>query len=88
MFFIFGLIPVLTFWLIDSQYLSLERRFRCLFDETRKFGLQSTTEFSLDIASIEKVALIKVAVSWSVLSFYGLLALGVVIASIIMGVLK
>ena len=29
------IIPLITFWLLDSYYLMLERKFRCLYDKVR-----------------------------------------------------
>ncbi len=75
-----AIVPMIIFWLMDAQYLRLERAYRKLFDHVRKgeeveaYSLESTP-FMKDTNSILHLAL-----SWSVSWFYTaiFLSLGVV----------
>ena len=51
MFLLFGLIPVIFFWILDSYYLWLEKRFRGLYDEVR---VKDKTDFSMSLDGIKK----------------------------------
>ncbi|MDY3990289.1 MAG: hypothetical protein SOY96_00255 [Lachnospiraceae bacterium] len=44
------LIPVVAFWFLDSYYLQLERKYRCLYDKVRN-GL--ITDYDMDIDKIK-----------------------------------
>lgn len=46
-FFWFAYLPVMAFWGLDGYYLSLERKFRKLYDEVAK--KKDSTDFSMDI---------------------------------------
>lgn len=35
-FYLTAIIPIIVFWLLDSYYLQLERRYRLLFEKTRR----------------------------------------------------
>ena len=66
----FGLFPVVVFWLMDAQYLRLERLYRKLYDHIRKgeecepFDMNAT-KFNNDVSST-----LRIAISWSVIWFY------------------
>lgn len=65
------LIPVLFFWLLDSYYLSLERKYRKLYDTVR---LNEVNDFNLTLPRMNKkkkyVAYFRAFVSKSELFFY------------------
>ncbi len=83
-----AVVPMIIFWLMDAQYLRLERAYRNLYDHVRKgeeveaYSLEATP-FMKDSASILRIAL-----SWSVSWFYGaiFLSLGAVAFLIFCGV--
>ena len=83
-----AIVPMIIFWLMDAQYLRLERAYRKLYDHVRKgeeveaYSLEATP-FMKDTASV-----LRLAVSWSVSWFYVaiLLSLGGVACLIFKGV--
>ena len=50
LFLLIGLIPVIFFWILDSYYLWLEKRYRGLYDEVR---VKDKTDFSMSIKGIK-----------------------------------
>ena len=50
LFLLIGLIPVIFFWILDSYYLRLEKRYRGLYDEVR---VKDKTDFSMSIKDIK-----------------------------------
>lgn len=83
-----AIVPMIIFWLMDAQYLRLERAYRKLYDHVRKgekveaYNLEATP-FMKDTASV-----LRLAFSWSVSWFYMaiLLSLGAVALLILCGV--
>ena len=83
-----AIVPMIIFWLMDAQYLRLERAYRKLYDHVRKgeeveaYSLEATP-FMKDTASS-----LRLAVSWSVSWFYVaiLMSLGMVAFLIFCGV--
>lgn len=70
------IIPLTVFWILDSYYLMIERRFRCLYDEVRK-KKEKNIDFNMNFNSIRvnmenvsKYCLVKVAFSKTILPFY------------------
>lgn len=65
-----AMVPVLIFWLMDAQYLRLERAYRALYDHVRQgeeidpYSLNAIP-FMTDISSVLRLAL-----TWSVAWFY------------------
>lgn len=65
-----AVVPMIIFWLMDAQYLRLERAYRRLYDHVRKgeeieaYSLEAT-QFMKDSSSVLRLAL-----SWSVSWFY------------------
>ena len=51
LFLLIGLIPVIFFWILDSYYLWLEKRYRGLYDEVR---VKDKTDFSMSLDGIKK----------------------------------
>ncbi|MCC5989356.1 MAG: hypothetical protein JJT95_16910 [Pararhodobacter sp.] len=83
-----AIVPMIIFWLMDAQYLRLERAYRKLYDHVRKgdeieaYSLEATP-FMKDTSSVLRLAL-----SWSVSGFYVaiFLSLGAVALLIFCGV--
>lgn len=82
-----AVVPMIIFWLMDAQYLRLERAYRKLYDHVRKgeeieaYSLEATP-FMKDTSSV-----IRLALSWSVSWFYVaiFLSLGAVVFLIFCG---
>lgn len=82
-----AVVPMIIFWLMDAQYLRLERAYRKLYDHVRKgeeieaYSLEATP-FMKDTSSV-----IRLALSWSVSWFYVaiFLSLGAVVSLIFCG---
>lgn len=75
-----ALLPLLSFALVDAQYLRIERRFRSLFDTVRSEGWLEMPTFEIKLENAPKVSYWSALGSWSITSFYVPLAIGVVIA--------
>jgi hypothetical protein len=71
-YYIIAYIPVVVFWLLDSIYLSLEKRFRILYEWVRT-GNASAPRFSMDISNChdEDTPLYRTSFSKTILLFYG-----------------
>lgn len=70
------IIPLVVFWILDSYYLMIERKFRCLYDEVRKKE-EKNIDFNMNFNSVRvnmknvsKYCLVKVAFSKTILPFY------------------
>lgn len=70
------IIPLITFWLLDSYYLMLERKFRCLYDKVR-IKKEEEIDFNMSFKSIKirmcdmkKYCFFKVVFSKTVWPFY------------------
>lgn len=83
-----AIVPMLIFWLMDAQYLRLERAYRNLYDHVRKG--EEVEAYSLNAMPFMKdtASVLRLAVSWSVSWFYVaiLLSLGAVAFLIFKGV--
>lgn len=77
-----ALIPVFAFAVADAQYLRVERRFRALFEGTRKEPWDIIPTFNMDLNEAPPQSFASAASSWSIVWFYGPLATAVVIAVI------
>ncbi len=75
-----ALVPMVMFWLMDAQYLRLERAYRQLYDNVRK-GVE-VEAYSLEASPFmqDSASVFRLAISWSVSWFYVaiLLSLGTV----------
>ena len=80
-----GLLPVVLFWLADSQYLQLERLYRALYDDVRKDG--QVEAFSMDCGpyKAEVASVLRLAVSWSLVWFYTAIVLVLVVVALLLG---
>jgi hypothetical protein len=74
-----GAAQVVGFALIDAQYLSVERRYRQLFDRVRS-GAEQRSSFDLSAGPPTFSGFWKALRSWSILGFYSPALLGVAIA--------
>ncbi len=65
-----ALVPIVTLWGLDAQYLRLERLFRRLYDAIRRSEVEEP--FSMNIAPYTPAEqhVIRIAFSWSVVAFY------------------
>ena len=69
-------IPLIVFWLLDTYYLTLERKYRCLYENVRKMD-EKDIDFDMSLENIEikmnqleKYCFFKIAFSKTILSFY------------------
>lgn len=69
------IIPLIVFWLLDAYYLTLERKFRALYDDVRLKN-EEDIDFKMnfndikDMKKIKKYSFINVLISISILPFY------------------
>jgi histidine triad (HIT) family protein len=77
-----ALLPLITFALVDAQYLRIERRFRGLFDSVRMESWDAMPTFEINLDRAPAISYWSALRSWSITSFYVPLALAVVIAVI------
>ncbi|MFM2151455.1 MAG: hypothetical protein RLZZ187_3761 [Pseudomonadota bacterium] len=73
-----SLIPILVFWLLDTQYLRVERRFRQIFGAAAQESWETAPSFNFNLNSVSGVSFWDCAISWSVLVFYFPTTIGVV----------
>jgi hypothetical protein len=78
-----ALLPVTAFALADAQYLRVERRFRALFDRLRAENWEKIPSFELNLKNAPAIGYWGVLCSWSIVSFYAPLAIGVVVVVLI-----
>ena len=74
-------IPLSLFWLLDSYYLSMERKFRKLYDEVISQD-SSIKPFSMDVSDFDKEDCTyrsALFCSWSTTLFYGGIALVLIV---------
>jgi hypothetical protein len=75
-----ALLPIIFFAMADAQYLRVERRFRGLFDLVRKQDWGVMPSFEIDLQHAPAESYFKSLTSWSIVSFYAPLAIGVLIS--------
>jgi len=89
-FVILAIFPVIAFWILDAFYLWQERLFRALYNDIRKktkSDLQSNP-FSLDIKPyLNTQSWAKTAFSKTLIIFYGVITITIVIVLIIIQVI-
>lgn len=76
-------LPVLILWLLDAQYLRLERRFRALFDQVRTESWETEPTFAIAPRDTPPQRYWHSFFSWSLASFYiaaAVVALAVTVA--------
>jgi hypothetical protein len=75
-----ALLPIFFFALADAQYLRIERRFRGVFDLVRKQDWATMPSFEINLERAPAESYLRSFTSWSIVSFYAPLAVGVLIA--------
>ena len=80
-----ALFPTLMFWFLDAYFLRQERLFRKLYDHTRVVE-EKKIDFSMNTSEFNKevVSWFEVAVSSTLLMFYGTMSIAVLIAWLIL----
>ena len=73
------IVPVILFCYLDSNYLSLEKSYRALYDKIRREG-ESEINFSMEFTPVSKWKTFK---SWSIWPFYITMIVLMMIVSII-----
>ena len=70
------LMPLIVFWFIDTYYLMLERKFRCLYDDVRikdekdiDFSM-NPNDVKINLDEVKKYGFFSIFFSKSVLAFY------------------
>ena len=64
-----ALLPLITFALLDAQYLRVERRFRALFEEIRQEAWDTAPSFEINLRAAPAVPYWKALSSWSIVNF-------------------
>jgi hypothetical protein len=77
-----ALLPVVIFALMDAEYLRVERQFRKTYDRIRKENWDAPPDFDVSPDRSSDIGLIAVLCSWSIMSFYLPLVVGVAIVSV------
>lgn len=80
-----ALLPIIIFCLLDAQYLRLERQFRSLFDLIRSEDWNTLPTFEINRERAPEVPFREAVSSWSISSFYALLAIGVLVLILVAG---
>jgi uncharacterized protein (DUF486 family) len=78
-----AVLPVAIFAVLDAQYLRVERRFRALFDRLRLEDWGTIPSFEINLKTAPPIGYWGVLFSWSIVSFYAPLSIGVVIVVLI-----
>lgn len=70
------LMPLIVFWFVDTYYLMLERKFRCLYDDVRikdekdiDFSM-NPNDVKINLDEVKKYGFFSIFFSKSVLPFY------------------
>lgn len=78
-----GMLPAVVFWLMDAQYLRLERLFRKLYDGVRQGEVDEPFDMNFTRYDSQVEPLWRIAKSWSVLWFYLTLVLVLTVVAVI-----
>lgn len=80
---IVALLPTVMFWILDSYFLRQERLFRKLYDQVRTLN-DDAIDFSMNTSAfMESTTLSKAAFSQTLIIFYGVILVAIVIAILI-----
>lgn len=78
-----ALLPALMFWILDAYFLRQERLFRKLYDEVRILD-EKTIDFSMNTSSFTKTtSWLSAFFSQTLIIFYGLILIAIIIAILI-----
>lgn len=70
------LIPIIIFWFLDTYYLTLERKFRKLYDEERKKDANDIdfnmdlNNLKIDMQEMKKYCFVNIFLSKTIMPFY------------------
>ena len=78
-----GILPSIVFWLMDAQYLRLERLFRKLYDGVRRGEVDEPFDMDVTRYSSEVESMWSIAKSWSVLWFYLILVVVLIVVAVV-----
>jgi hypothetical protein len=83
-----GLLPVVTFWLLDGYFLRQERLYRKLWDRLRVGSQEAQTDFSMDtsVVTSQVGSWIQVCFSKTLCLFHGALAIVLIVVLIVTAV--
>jgi len=71
LFFLIAYVPIFLFWIIDSYYLQLERKFRKKYDLIRKLTIETDFDMKLDNSHwFDKTTLCQTLMSFTEVGFY------------------
>jgi hypothetical protein len=73
-----ALLPIVVFAVLDARFLHIERRFRGLFDRIRQEDWATPPSFEIGLRTAPAVSYWGTLCSWSIVIYYGLLLIGVV----------
>ena len=85
-FFIFSLIPCISFWIVDGFFISTERKYVCLYSDVIKKN-EDEIDFSLDTKkynSIKRNSWLCSTFSRTLIPFYGFIVIGIISIQFIM----
>ena len=78
-----ALLPIITFALLDAQFLRVERRFRGLFDALTREEWGVPPKFAINLRAAPPLSYWPILGSWSILIYYIPLALAVTVVVLI-----
>ena len=80
-----ALLPIVVFALLDAKFLRNERRFRQMYDTVRQSNWADIPSFEIDITKVSPTSYWSCLGSWSILSFYVLLAAAIIAVALAAG---
>src|SRR4051812_25980520 len=63
-----AMLPILTFAVLDGQYLRVERRFRALFEQARSEDWATMPTFEINLARAPAASFMSALLSWSIVT--------------------
>lgn len=88
-FMLLGLIPLIAFWLLDSYYLQLERKYRVMFEQVRTKD-EADIDFDMNLKHVhyseedlKKVCFCNCMISSTEVIFYLVIAIAFVVVMVV-----
>ncbi len=78
-----GILPSVVFWLMDAQYLRLERLFRKLYDGVRQGDVHEPFDMNFIRYNSQVESVWRIAISWSVVWFYLILVVVLIVIAVV-----
>ena len=78
-----GILPSVVFWLMDAQYLRLERLFRKLYDGVRQGDVDEPFDMNIIPYNSQVESVWRIAISWSVVWFYLILVVVLIVIAVV-----